>query len=367
MPVVDVSRRQRLARSLRRGHRPAANHDPGPLHPGRAGRLCRHEGAALPANGGRHGHPPRYEQAYQNARTHDLHDPYTDIRSEGGFEFKDEKGNWRGDGAGRGPLFRDPYPLSRENFLVSHKPAGADLNDPKGYGIYLLDGKGNLQLVYRDPEISCWVAYPLQPRKVPPVLSSSKDAKLAAAKLAKCVVTDVYHGLEDVPRGTIKYIRVLEQRARPWAARRYYDGDLYDQQHAVITKDTHLALKVQHGVVPVEEDGSAYFLVPADASIFFQVLDANFMAVQTERTFVNYMAGEVRACIGCHETPQSAMKANNLLGTPLALKRAPSTPGPQQRHLVPRGKRRKARAVPGQLFSQNESAGRGLEAGLGHG
>ncbi|MCX6878393.1 MAG: hypothetical protein NTW21_31960 [Verrucomicrobia bacterium] len=255
--------------------------------------------------------------------------PYTDIRGEGGFEFKDEKGNWRGDGSGRGPLFRDPYPLSKENFLVSHKPAGTDLNDPKGYGIYLLDETGNLQLVYRDPAISCWVAFPLMPRKVPPVLSSSKDAKLAAAKLAKCVVTDVYHGLEDVPRGTIKYIRVLEQRARPWTARRYYDGDLYDQQHAVITKDTHLALKVQHGVVPVEEDGSAYFLVPADASIFFQVLDANFMAVQTERTFVNYMAGEVRACIGCHETPQSAVKASNLLGTPLALKRAPSTPGPQ--------------------------------------
>jgi hypothetical protein len=135
--------------------------------------------------------------------------------------------------------------------------------------------------------------------------------------------------LEDVPRGMIKYIRVLEQRARPWTARRYYDGDLYDQQHAVITKDTHLALKVQHGIVPVEADGSAYFLVPADASIFFQVLDANFMAVQTERTFVNYMPGEVRACIGCHETPQSAVKAGSLLGSPQALKRAPSVPGPQ--------------------------------------
>lgn len=255
--------------------------------------------------------------------------PYTDIRGEGGFEFMDDNGKWQGDGWGRGPLFRDPYPLSKETFLVSHKPAGPVLNDPKGYGLYLLDENGSLQLVYRDPEISCWVAYPLKPRKVPPVLSSSKDATLAAAKLAKCMVTDVYHGLEDVPRGTIKYIRVLEQRPRPWTARRYYDGDLYDQQHAVITKDTHLGLKVQHGIVPVEADGSAYFLVPADASIFFQVLDANFMAVQTERTFVNYMAGEVRACIGCHETPQSAAKSGNLLGVPLALNREPSTPGPQ--------------------------------------
>ncbi|MEI7901428.1 MAG: LamG-like jellyroll fold domain-containing protein [bacterium] len=255
--------------------------------------------------------------------------PYTDIRGEGGFEFMDDNGKWYGDGWGRGPLFRDPYPLSKEQFLVSHKPAGAVLNDPKAYGLYLLDEKGSLQLVYRDPAISCWEAYPLKARKVPPVLSSSTDKKLAQGKLARCVVTDVYHGLEDVPRGTVKYIRVLEQRPRPWTARRYYDGDLYDQQHAVITKDTHLALKVQHGVVPVEEDGSANFLVPADASIFFQVLDANYMAVQTERTFVNYMPGETRACIGCHETPQSAVKAGSRSGTPLALKRAPSAPGPQ--------------------------------------
>jgi len=255
--------------------------------------------------------------------------PYTDIRAEGGFAFRDKNGNWHGDGRGKGPLFRDPFPLSKDCFLVAHKPSGPDCNDSKAYGLYLLDEKGNVQLVYSDPDISCWVPYPLKPRKVPPVIISSKDKNLAQAKLARCVVTDVYHGLEDVPRGTIKYIRVLEQRPRPWSARRYYDGDLYDQQHAVITKDTHLGLKVQHGIVPVEKDGSANFLVPSDRSMFFQVLDENYMAVQTERTYVNYMPGEVRSCIGCHETPQSAAGAGRSHGTPLALKRAPSTPGPQ--------------------------------------
>jgi hypothetical protein len=255
--------------------------------------------------------------------------PYTDIRGEGGFEFMDDNGKWYGDGWGRGPLFRDPFPLSRDHFLVAHKPAGAPLSEPNAYGISLLDENGKLQLVYKDPAISCWVPYPLKPRKVPPVLSSSRDNDLAQKKLAKCIITDVYHGLEEVPRGTIKYIRVLEQRGRPWSARRYYEGDLYDQQHAVITKDTHLALKVQHGIVPVEPDGSASFLVPADASIFFQVLDENFMAVQTERTYVNYMPGEVRSCVGCHETQQSLAQSGSQRGMPLALKRAPSVPGPQ--------------------------------------
>jgi hypothetical protein len=79
--------------------------------------------------------------------------------------------------------------------------------------------------------------------------------------------------------------------------------------------------------VPVESDGSANFLVPANANIFFQALDENYLAVQTERTFVNFMPGEVRSCIGCHETPNDAPLAPS--GFPIAMKRKPSLPGPQ--------------------------------------
>ena len=58
--------------------------------------------------------------------------------------------------------------------------------------------------------------------------------------------------------------------------------------------------RVQWGVVPVEKDGSAHFLVPANRSIFFQTLDEDFREIQRERTYVNYAAGEVRSCTGCH-------------------------------------------------------------------
>jgi len=142
------------------------------------------------------------------------------------------------------------------------------------------------------------------------------------------VVSDVYHGLKDVPRGTVKYIRILEQIPRPWAARRYWPGDEYDQQHACISKDTHLGLKVQHGIVPVEDDGSACFVVPAEANLFLQVLDANYMAVQTERTYVDYMPGETRSCVGCHETPRHASPSGSSAARK-AMARAPSIPGPQ--------------------------------------
>ena len=158
--------------------------------------------------------------------------------------------------------------------------------------------------------MATWVAVmpgdtpPEPPRDVPPVLRSATDPRLAEKNLAKCVVTNIYHGMEDVELGEIKYLRVLEQIPRPWSARRHGRGreDSYDQQYAVVSKDGALAVKVQHGVVPVEEDGSAHFLVPANANIFFQALDENYLVVQTESTFVNYMPGETRSCTGCAPT-----------------------------------------------------------------
>lgn len=268
----------------------------------------------------------------KNIRTRDpmtYMTPDVDIQAEPGFAFKSPDGQWKNDKDGKGPLFKDPYPLSENLFLVSHKPTGPIWSDAKAYGLYLLNEKGSVEPIYSDPEISCWLPYPLKARKKPPVLVSAKDPYLAGTNQAVCVIGDVYRGLLDVPRGSIKYIRVLEQIPRPWATRRRWDGDCYDQQHATITKDTHLGLKVQHGVVPVEEDGSACFIVPAMANIFLQVLDENYMAVQTERTFVDYMPGEVRSCVGCHETPANVSRADDSAIVKQALGRKPSIPGPQ--------------------------------------
>jgi len=253
--------------------------------------------------------------------------PYVDIRAEGGFHHLADDGTWRRSNAG--PLFAEPYPLSDKWFLVSHNP-DKDFKDPTAYGLYLLDEKGRTLRIHGDPETSCWQPVPLCPRPRPPALRSARDPELASKGQAVVALTDIYHGMEGIERGTVKYLRVLEQVPRPWASRRRWGGDSYDQQHSVISKDTALGLKVQHGVVPVEDDGSAHFLVPADRNVFFQALDENYMAVQTERTYVNYRPGEIRTCIGCHETPQDAPKlppgtARNVL----ALKRGPSTPAPQ--------------------------------------
>ncbi len=250
-----------------------------------------------------------------------------DARAHDGFHFLID-GEWVKDKTGKpGRLFKDPYPLSEDLFAVSHKPTGFAWNDPTAYGLYLIDGEGTEKLLYKDEEISCWHPYPVMSRPLPPTPLTPTRKDLAEKNLAQCVVSDVYEGLDGVERGTIKYIRVLEQTPRPWTAHNSWKGDKQNLAHSTVGYGI-LGMKAQHGVVPVEEDGSANFLVPADRNIYFQALDENYMAIQTERTYVNYMPGETRGCVGCHKRAEQTPRSR-AVQTILALRRAPSTPGPQ--------------------------------------
>ena len=253
--------------------------------------------------------------------------PDSDIKAEGGFHFNID-GGWKGDRSGTiGKLYMDPFPLSETKFLASMKPAGVPWTQKDGWYLCVLDDKGNDTLLYRDEAISCWQPFPLKARPTPPVLSSVFEKDLAAKKMARVNVSDVYQGLTGVKRGEIKWIRINEQIPRPWRSRRFWGGDVAYQQHAVISRGGHHAPKAQWGVVPVEADGSAHFLVPSDRNIFLQVLDENFFEVQRQRTYINYRPGESRTCIGCHEPYGTAPAAANKL--PLAMKRKASIAGPQ--------------------------------------
>jgi hypothetical protein len=248
-------------------------------------------------------------------------------------------GRWREDFYG--PWYADPFPLtaagheslSGKFFLVSCNPDRL-WNDPSAYGIYLLDVFGNRLPVYRDPEISCWQARPLEPRPAPPVLGGPPSVvEPAEAGEARVLVSDVYQGLEGVPRGSVKYLRVMEQVPRPWSAYLGCGGnDAAPGQMVAVSLYTHLSVKVLHGVVPVLEDGSAHFTVPAHRDIFLQALDGDFMEVQRMRTFLNFQPGECRSCIGCHEHRNRAPGDRR----PLAARFPPSRPAPQPGETAPR-------------------------------
>jgi Hydrazine synthase alpha subunit middle domain len=250
-----------------------------------------------------------------------------------------------------GPWYCDPFPLTDpasasvagKFFLVSCNPTG-EWNDPAGFGLYLLDVFGNRVPIYRDPAISCFQARPLEPRTVPPALSGASE-KVAASKVdapqadasrsdaATVLVTDVYQGLDGVAPGAVKYLRVMEQVARPWSVYTGYQGnDRAPGQMVAVSLYAHLSIKVLHGIVPVREDGSAFFTVPANRNIFLQTLDKDFMEIQRMRTFVNFQPGERRSCIGCHENRSHSPVSR----VPLALKSAPVQPQPQPGETAPR-------------------------------
>ena len=241
----------------------------------------------------------------------------------------DEQGGRDGNGnTDRGPLYMDPYPLSLAQHLVAFNPTERwSVKD--AWGLYLIDGSGPRRLLHKEAGTSCWNPIPVRPLVTPPISRGVIEKDLAERGLARLIITDVYLGMEKVKRGTIKYLRINEHVPRPWAARRFWDGDEYDQQHSVISSNAALGLRIQHGIVPVEDDGSAHLLVQADKNIFFQALDKDYMEVQRERTFVDYRPGETRSCIGCHEQAQHAGNTVSTQPVVAALKREASLPGPQ--------------------------------------
>ena len=194
------------------------------------------------------------------------------------------------------------------------------------YGIYLLDTEKNCTLIYKDPDgtVSCWHPTPLVARKMPPKIFSFRNATLKANNKALCMVTNIYEGMEGINRGEVKWMRINDALPRPWASLKYY---LWSPVFNSQSWSGALWPRVQWGIVPVEEDGSAQFYVPADRNIFFQALDKDFRELQRERTYVNYRPGEYRSCIGCHERTG---RAPGLIATeaPIAMRRAPSEPGP---------------------------------------
>jgi formylglycine-generating enzyme required for sulfatase activity len=56
------------------------------------------------------------------------------------------------------------------------------------------------------------------------------------------------------------------------------------------------------GTVPVEDDGSVSFKIPANSPISLQPLDKNGKALQLMRSWLVGMPGERLSCVGCHES-----------------------------------------------------------------
>ncbi|MDZ7616421.1 MAG: hypothetical protein U1E05_05410 [Patescibacteria group bacterium] len=247
-------------------------------------------------------------------------------RMEPGWFFLAADGKYVHDRDGRqGHLFTHPFPVSEREFLVSYKAEPSDhyKETPNAYALYLIDVEGTRRFVHSDSDLSCWHPLPVVARPVPPHLELPRHATLAAERQALCILTDVHEGMEGVKPGEVKWLRINEAVPRYWSTGRRWQPSLSSSSWKAA-----LWPRVQWGVVPVEKDGSAHFVVPANRNLFFQALDADFRELQRERTYVNYAPGEVRSCTGCHGQSNRTASVGRL-ASPLALDRPPSTPQPQ--------------------------------------
>lgn len=270
---------------------------------------------------------------------------FVERRTEPGWHFLQADGKYVHDENGTsGNLYTHPFPVSEKQFLVSYKVNASDhyKNVADAYSLYLIDTDGKHSLILKDESLSCWHPTPLVARKVPPGINTYQDPGHKASNEAVCIVTDIYQGMEGVADGEIKWLRINEAVPRYWDTGRRW-------RPATSSSNWKAALwpRVQWGVVPVEKDGSAHFKVPAGRNIFFQALDENFVEVQRERTYVNYKAGEVRSCTGCHgkssNTPRTAVAAAGR--APIAVSRSASTPQPQPCDLIENGGTGRAQQV----------------------
>jgi hypothetical protein len=222
--------------------------------------------------------------------------------------------------------YANPYPLAEEHYLVGWAdhclpPHGrfedAGQNPVNGMGLYLFDAFGNLNLLYRDAEISSGCPIPIRPRPQPPL--RAETAAAGAAGEGTFLVQDVYRGLPGVARGTVRSLRVVAVPPK-------VQPQMNQPRLGISAEDPG---KYVLGTVPVEADGSACFRVPSGVPLFFQALDADGLALQTMRSLTYAAAGQTASCIGCHESRDISPAAAGRF--PRAARAAPArlAPGPQ--------------------------------------
>jgi formylglycine-generating enzyme required for sulfatase activity len=198
------------------------------------------------------------------------------------------------------PQFLKPYPINDKYFLVTAK-----LNANSLWGLYLVDIHDNITLIVEKEGEGFIHGIPLKTRPVLPVIPEKINEN---SKNATIFIQDIYHGegLRSVPRGTVRSLRVLAYE---------YAYNRSSSDHLAQGIQSGWDIKRLLGEVPVEEDGSAMFTIPANTPISLQPLDEKGRAIQWMRSWLTGMPGEVVSCTGCHESQNETPKPGRTIAS----------------------------------------------------
>ena len=209
------------------------------------------------------------------------------------------------------PKFLHPYPLSDKYFLVAAKPTPDSL-----FGIYFIDLFDNMILIKELPDNALLEPVPLRSTERPPLIPDRIDL---ARNDADIYIFDIYNGpgLKGIPRGTVKSLKVFTYHFAYHGT-----GGLLGS----VGQDGPWDVRGVLGTVPVEEDGSAHFQVPANLPIGVLPLDENGQSLQLMRSWMTAMPGENLHCVGCHELQNTAPPTQGYIPTAMSRKASPIVP-----------------------------------------
>ncbi len=201
---------------------------------------------------------------------------------------------------------RDPWALSEMDFLAAQDKR-----------LVHLSGSGKMTTLYSHDGLELNEPRPLTPRKRERIIPERIDLSRTTGTL---ILTDATVGrnMAGVKKGQIRKLLILESLPKPIN----YTGSMEPTSYGGT-----FTLERVLGTVPVEEDGSAHFDVPANRALLLIALDRQGKAVKRMQSFLSVMPGEVTSCVGCHEdrrTDPGTAKTDQLL----AMKRAPSRISP---------------------------------------
>ncbi|MDR2849610.1 MAG: hypothetical protein LBW77_03595 [Verrucomicrobiota bacterium] len=224
--------------------------------------------------------------------------------------------------AGNYTAYYSPYPLNETTFMVSAKRDGK-------FVLLLMNTDGDRELI-SEGAYNVWDAQPLRARARPPVAPDRVQWPTRAERKnpqpGVIYSNNVYDDAPEELRGKAKYLRIWSIEHKTYT---YWYKRTYVSTGPALSMVQSEGVKKILGTVPVESDGSVSFTAPAGIALHFQLLDENQRALQTMRSFTGVQPGEVRGCLGCHE---SHVRTPVYAQTGKAITRGPSaiTPVPWQ-------------------------------------
>ncbi len=189
------------------------------------------------------------------------------------------------------PFFLHPMPLNEDLVLASMQRNG---NAP--FELVLVDTYDNVLTLWSDPDANYYEITPLRATEPPPMRADVVNPEKTTCNV---YMSNVYRGqktLDGVPHGAVKQLRVYQYVYSP----RNIGG------HYNVGMEGGWDMRVLHGTVDVEEDGSCMFEFPANTPFTVQPLDDQGRALQMMRSWLVGMPGETISCIGCHESQNVA-------------------------------------------------------------